>query len=70
MKISEFTTTELQKLRIVCNFTPSELELFNLRAGDVSLLTCAERMNRDYSSVCKISRKVNEKIQRIISGRK
>lgn len=70
MKICDFTTRELQQLRVVCNFTDDELTLFNLRSKDVSLLDCAEHMNRDYSSVCKISRKVNAKINRIISGAK
>lgn len=50
MKISEFTVPELRVLVQECNFTKDEIVLFNLRARDISLETCAEMMNLSVSS--------------------
>ena len=64
MQIRDFTQTEADYLESVCNFTPDENTLFQLRLKDVSLEDCAERMNRSVDSVKQLSRKVNAKIQR------
>ena len=64
MQIRDFTQTEADYLESVCNFTPDENTLFQLRLKDISLEDCAERMNRSVDSVKQLSRKVNAKIQR------
>jgi DNA-binding CsgD family transcriptional regulator len=60
--ISELTLSEADYLQAVCNFTPDENELFELRLQGVSLDECAERMHRTLDSVKQLSRKVNKKI--------
>lgn len=67
MRISDFTVTELQKLRIVCNFTSDELELFNLRAKGITLEECSDRMCISSSTITRVSRRMLSKINRVIS---
>lgn len=62
MIISELTLSEADYLQAVCNFTPDENELFELRLQGLTLDECAERMNRSLDSVKQISRKANKKI--------
>lgn len=64
MIISELTYPEADYLQAVCNFTPYENELFELRLQGLTLDECAERMNRSLDSVKQISRKVNKKIKK------
>ena len=59
MQISSFTQTEADYLEAVCNFTPEETRLFQLRLKDKSLEECAEIMNRSADSVKQLSQKVN-----------
>ena len=64
MIISELTLSEADYLQAVCNFTPDENELFELRLQGLTLDECAERMNRSLDSVKQISRKANKKIKK------
>jgi DNA-directed RNA polymerase specialized sigma24 family protein len=64
MQIRDFTQTEADYLEAVCNFTPEENILFQLRLKDITLEDCAERMNRSVDSVKQLSRRVNAKISR------
>lgn len=64
MQIRDFTQTEADYLEAVCNFTPEENTLFQLRLKDITLEDCAERMNRSVDSVKQLSRRVNAKISR------
>lgn len=66
MKIYGFTEFELDYFRKYCNFTEQEKQLFELRADDVPLETCAERLNVSVSTVKRWSRRVNNKIIRVI----
>lgn len=66
MIISELTLSEADYIQAVCNFTPDENELFELRLHGLTLDECAERMNRSLDSVKQISRKVNKKIKKEI----
>lgn len=66
MIISELTMSEADYLQAVCNFTPDENELFELRLQGLTLDECAERMNRSLDSVKQISRKANKKIKKEI----
>lgn len=66
MQIRDFTQTEADYLEAVCNFTPDENRLFQLRLKDIPLEECADRMDRTVDSVKQLSRKVNAKILREI----
>lgn len=64
MKIYDFTVPELDYFRQNCNFTLEELTLFEYRAKNIPLETCAEIMNVSMSTVKRISRRINNKIIR------
>ena len=66
MKICDFTVPELDRFRKECNLTKDERLLFELRAEDIPLEQCAEIMNISISAVKSKSRKINNKIQRVL----
>ena len=66
MKIADFTKPELDMFRDKCNFTPDELEYFNLRSQDMSNVQIALTMNVSESTVSKLARKVKDKIKRVL----
>ena len=65
MKICDFTKPELDCIREQSNFTNEELALFNMRADNIPLEECAERMNVSISTAKRISQRVNNKIIRV-----
>lgn len=65
MRISAFTTPELDRYRALCNFTPAESALFELRAGGVSLEECSDTLGYSISTIGRLSQKVNAKIHRV-----
>ena len=66
MIISEFTEPELNYFRKVCNFSPLELKLFDLRSQGITLDEIAEILNISRDWAGKISQKVNKKIIKVI----
>ena len=66
MKICDFTKPELDKLREQSNFTNDEMTLFNMRANNIPLEECAERMNLSVSAIKQKSQKINNKIERVL----
>lgn len=64
MQIRDLTRTEADFLQIVCNFTPDENTLFELRLRDTSLEDCAEAMSLSVPTVKRLSGRVQAKIQR------
>lgn len=66
MKIYEFTVPELNKFRELCNFTDEELEYFNMKAKDRSHVEIAMKMNISEAKVAKLSKRVRNKIIRVI----
>lgn len=64
MKICDFVNSELEYIRSEANFTNEELQLFNMRANNIPLEECAERMNVSISTAKRISKRVNNKIIR------
>ena len=66
MKIADFVEWELQMFRDKCNFTPRELEYFNLRAKDKSNVEIAFEMNISESMVSKLARKVKSKMLKVL----
>ena len=65
MKVYDFTVPELNYFREYCNFTPEEKELFEYRAKNIPLETCAEIMNVSISTAKRISRRINNKIVKV-----
>lgn len=65
MKIYDFTVPELNYFRDYCNFTEDERVLFEYRAKNIPLETCAEIMNVSISTAKRISKRVNNKITRV-----
>ena len=63
---SRFIQSEIDYLVEVCNFTPDELQLFLMRTRDKSLVQCSIEMNISIDTAKKISRKVNNKIIRVL----
>ena len=66
MKICDFTKPELDSIREQSNFTNEELALFNMRADNIPLEECAERMNLSISAIKAKSQKINSKIKRVL----
>ena len=65
-QLYDFTVPELNKLIELCNFSPQELEYFNLRAKHKSNVEIALTMHVSESQVSKLARKVKDKIKRVL----
>lgn len=65
MKVSKLTVPELEHYRKYCNFIGDERTVFDLRSEGVTLEEIAERLNYTYDGIKKISRRINDKIQRV-----
>lgn len=65
-QLYDFTVPELNRFRELCNFSPQELEYFNLRASHKSNVEIAFAMHVSESQVSKLARKVKDKIKRIV----
>lgn len=65
-QLYDFTVPELDRFRELCNFTPDELEYFNLRSKEKSNVEIAMTMSISESKVSKLARKVKSKIIRVI----
>lgn len=66
MNISDFTKPEINHLLAECNFTEEQEQLFLLRCKNVSLEKCAEIMNVSMPTVSRLSKKVKDKIIRVL----
>ena len=66
MQLYDFTVPELNKLRKLCNFSPQELEYFNLRSKHKSNVEIALTMHVSESQVSKLAHKVKDKIKRVL----
>lgn len=66
MQIYDFTIPELERLRELCNFSPQELEYFNLRSKHKSNVEIALTMHVSEGQVSKLTRKVKDKILRVV----
>ena len=66
MEIYDFVEWELQKFRDECNFTPEELEYFELRAKDRKNYQIAMDMNVSESKVYSLAKRVKRKIIKVI----
>lgn len=66
MQICDFVEWELQKFRDECNFTDDEMNFFNYRAKNISIEQIAETMNISVGKANKLSRKVKDKILKVL----
>ena len=66
MQICDFVEWELQMFRNECNFTYQEEEFFNNRAKGFTLEQTAENMNISVGKANKLSRKVKDKMFKIL----
>ena len=66
MKLRDFTVPELDRFRLLCNFTDDELRYFNLRSKDKSNVEIALEMNVSEAQVSKLAKRVKSKILRVI----
>jgi hypothetical protein len=67
MIIADFTKYELDLFRDECNFVGCERDIFDLRSQGIPLETIAESLNLSIDGTKRISRKVNSKINRVLS---
>lgn len=66
MKICDFTKRELDYIRQESNFTNDEMALFNMRANNIPLEECAERMNLSVSTIYRLHKKVKIKVEKLL----
>lgn len=66
MHINDFVEWELDRFRKECNFDSEQLEFFNYRAKNVPIEQIAELMNISVGKANKLSRKVKDKIIRVL----
>lgn len=64
VKIAEYTRTELDYLEVVCNFTPEEQQLLQLRSRGIQQEECAEQMSMSISTIKRLEQKIQSKIER------
>lgn len=66
MVVSSFTVPELNYLRDNCNFVGTESDVFEMRSKGIPLEEIAEILNMSAEGIKKVSRKVNNKITRVL----
>jgi len=66
LKICDFTMPEIERFRALCNFTPEEMEFFNLRSRNKSIIEITFAMNISKSKADILSKKVKSKIIRVL----
>lgn len=65
MLLRDYTKPELEYFIEKCNFTDSELEYFNLKARDYSIIKISMEMNVSPRQVSNLAERVKRKIKRI-----
>lgn len=63
---NEFTEPECEWFRRVCNFTPDELAVFNLRVKDNSRIQIAMQLKMSESTVDRRIRSIKKKIHKVL----
>ena len=63
---NEFTEPECEWFRRVCNFTPDELAVFNLRVKDNSRIQIAMQLKMSESTVDRRIRGIKKKIHKVL----
>ena len=65
MLLRDYTKPELEYFVEQCNFTDSELEYFNLKAKDYSIIKISMEVNVSPRQVSNLADRVKRKINRI-----
>ena len=63
---NEFTEPECEWFRKICNFTPDELAVFNLRVKDHSRIEIAIHLGMSESTVDRRIRGIKRKIHKVL----
>lgn len=63
--IPGFTKEEKAIVKDLCDFSPSEEKLFNLRKNELSLEECAEMMHMSLKTVTRINKSMQNKIIKV-----
>ena len=63
---TEFTEIECDRFRRDCNFTPDELNVFNLRVKDHSIVEISMRLNMSESTVSRKIKNIKRKIVKVL----
>ena len=66
MIVSDYTVPELNYFRDNCNFVGNEKDVFEMRSQGISLEHIAEYLGLSVEGVKYVSRKVNNKITRVL----
>ena len=66
MIVSDFTVPELDFYRANCNFVGAERQVFELRSQGIPLERIAETLDMSVEGIKKVSRKVNNKISKVL----
>lgn len=66
MVVSDFTVPELDFYRANCNFVGAERQVFELRSQGIPLERIAETLDMSVEGIKKVSRKVNNKITKVL----
>lgn len=60
------TAIECDRLRRDCNFTPQEMDVFDLRVRDKSIVEISQKLNMSEATVNRRIRGIKDKIVRVI----
>lgn len=63
---TEFTEPECEWFRRVCNFTPQEREVFDLRVKDSTIVQIQEKLNMSESTVNRRIKSIKAKIHKVL----
>ena len=66
LHIRDFTEPELQYFRDTCNFSDDELQCFNLRAKNKSIIEISLTMNCSEPQVSKLIKRIKTKIKKVL----
>ena len=66
IKIYEFTQPEIDYLISMCNFSPGERELFDLRNKYYTLEQAAEEMNISTTTAYRLNKRIKAKIIKVL----
>lgn len=63
---TEFTKPECDWFRATCNFTPQELEIFNMRVQDKSIIEICMTLQMFEATVGRRIRNIKRKIHKVL----
>ena len=63
---TEFTEPECERFRRLCNFTPDELAVFNLRVKAHTIIEIQLKLNMSESAVNRRIRNIKRKIHKVL----